>query len=67
MGALIIWALFFLVIMAAFSVLEYRTYTKSNGVTLSHFMARVGSAFPLSLFLWGLFIGGLAAHFWWPL
>ena len=61
------WALFFLAVIAAFAVLEYRAYTTPNGQTLSHFMAKVGKVFPLSLFLWGLFIGGLAGHFWWPL
>jgi hypothetical protein len=33
--------------------------------TLSHFIFTIGSKWPLSIWLMGLFAGGLATHFFW--
>lgn len=34
--------------------------------TLSHFLATMGATWPLSIFLLGMFAGGLAVHLFWP-
>lgn len=54
-----------LVLFAFFETRALRHPENANRVTLSRYMATIGAKFPLSLFMLGLVVGGLAVHFWW--
>jgi Trk-type K+ transport system membrane component len=47
-----------------FTIFEIRGF-KNKNTTLSRFVYNMGKAFPLSIFLWGALVGGLAVHFFW--
>lgn len=47
---------------AYFETAAFRHPSRYN--TLSRFIYTVGSEFPLSIFIMGMFVGGLAVHFW---
>jgi hypothetical protein len=61
------WIIAALIATSAFTVLEgYALNHPERMHTLSYCVAWVGKRWPLSLFLWGLFVGALAVHFFWP-
>lgn len=53
-----------IVFFAVFEGLAFSHPDRYN--TLSHFIATIGSRWPLSIFLMGQLTGGLAVHFFWP-
>ena len=57
------WTLYLFAVLAFFAILEYRGWRSGN--TLSRYVATIGQKWPLSIFLWGLLVGGLAVHFFW--
>jgi hypothetical protein len=58
------WSLFFVVGVIAWAAAE--TYAVRTGrQTLSAYVWSISVQFPLLPFIIGLFVGGLAAHFWW--
>lgn len=60
------WIIATLVAIAAFAVLEgyaFRHPDREN--TLSRAIWSLGQKWPLSIFLMGMFAGGLAVHFFW--
>ncbi len=48
---------------AVFEAIAFRHGSRTN--TLSHAVYTVGAKWPLSIFLMGNFVGGLAVHFFW--
>lgn len=49
-----------------FTYFEYAAFKHpERNNTLSHFVYTIGQAFPLSIFLYGMLVGGLAVHFFW--
>lgn len=61
------WVIFGLVICILFTfgeVYAFRHPEREN--TLSHAIAELGAKWPMSIALWGLFLGILLAHFFWP-
>jgi len=60
------WYIATLLAIAFFAVVEaiaFRHGTRTN--TLSHTVYTIGSKWPLSIWLMGMFAGGLAVHFFW--
>jgi hypothetical protein len=52
--------------IAFFAVFERYAFNHPGRVnTLSAFVFQIGARFPLSIFIMGMFIGGLAVHFFW--
>jgi hypothetical protein len=50
-----------------FSVFEKMALDHPGSLnTLSRFLATTGAQWPLSIFLMGMFAGGLAVHLFWP-
>jgi hypothetical protein len=62
-----IWVLWIVLVIASFALLERYGLDHPGGRfgTLSAFMHRLGAAWPLTLVIWGIVIGGLSVHFWW--
>lgn len=61
------WIIGILFAIAFFAFFEWRAFKyplRQN--TLSHFIATMGANWPLSIWLFGLFAGVLAAHLFWP-
>jgi hypothetical protein len=52
-----------IIFFAVFEVRAFRHPDRQN--TLSRFVFTIGQKFPLSIFMMGLFVGGLAVHFFW--
>lgn len=49
-----------------FAVFEWKAFQfPASTNTLSHFIFTLGSTFPLSIWIMGIFCGGLAVHFFW--
>lgn len=68
MSDFITWTLINGAWLAAFAFFEYRALAHGNDphrVTLSRYVYTIGSRFPLSIFLLGMVVGGLAVHFFW--
>jgi hypothetical protein len=68
MSDYVTWTALSLAWLALFTFFEARAFLEPNDpnrVTLSRYMATIGAKFPLSLFMIGLVVGGLAVHFWW--
>jgi hypothetical protein len=61
----LIWTAFLFAVLIVFAVLETRALLRPGGITLSRYTATIGAKFPMSIFLAGLIVGGLAVHFWW--
>jgi hypothetical protein len=60
------WIIATLVAILVFAVLEgYAFKHPERENTLSHFVYTIGSQWPLSIWLMGMFAGGLAVHFFW--
>jgi len=59
----IVWAVWLLLIVASFAVLEGMGWNEGN--TLSRFVYDLGVAWPLSIWINGALCGGLAVHFFW--
>lgn len=50
-----------------FAVFEGLAFAHPDRVnTLSHAVATLGARWPISIFFAGMFVGVLAAHFYWP-
>lgn len=47
------------------ALMSPRPDTSKTNWTLSYFVYTIGAHFPLSIFLMGLIVGGLAVHFYW--
>lgn len=61
----LLWIIWGIGIIGTFAILEgYAIDHPTRQWTLSHAAAWLGSKWPLTLFLTGLIIGGLAVHFW---
>ena len=61
------WVIWLLVIIVSFAVLEtYAFKHPDRENTLSHFVSETGAKWPLSIWLFGVLCGILAAHFFWP-
>ena len=61
------WIVFAMLCLIAFTIGEvyvFRHPERQN--TLSRAIAELGSKWPMSIALWGLFIGILLSHFFWP-
>lgn len=68
MNDAIVWILLGLAWLAAFIFFEVRALRDPKNpkrMTLSRFVFTVGAKFPLSIFLMGMVVGGLAVHFFW--
>jgi hypothetical protein len=52
-----------IIFFAIFETYAFRHPERTN--TLSHAVFTIGSKWPLSIFLMGMFAGGLAVHFFW--
>ena len=60
------WIVGTLVAIAFFAIFEGAAFKHPERYnTLSHFIYTVGSKWPLSIWLMGMFAGGLAVHFFW--
>ncbi len=60
------WIIGTLVAIAFFAYFERRAFAHPDRQnTLSRFIWSIGQSWPLSIFLMGLFCGGLAVHFFW--
>ena len=60
------WIIGIIAAIVFFAIFERRALRHPHRQnTLSKFIAELGSAFPLSIFLMGMFAGGLAVHFFW--
>ena len=61
------WIVWLAVAVGLFAVFErYAINHQDRQWTLSETMAHVGSKWPLSIGLFGLFLGILLGHFYWP-
>ena len=61
------WIVWTFIAIAAFAVGErYAFKHRYRQNTLSMAIATLGEKWPLSIFIMGLFVGILAAHFFWP-
>jgi hypothetical protein len=61
------WIVLLLIILVWFSIFEARAWNHlGERHTASRFIAQLGKSWPLSIWLWGLLMGGLAVHFFWP-
>lgn len=60
------WIIGTLLAIAFFAYFEWRALAHPDrGNTLSHFIYTIGSQWPLSIWIMGMFAGGLAVHFFW--
>jgi len=60
------WILGVIAAIIFFAVWEYAAFRwPSRYNTLSHFIYSIGSTWPLSIWIMGVFCGMLAAHFFW--
>lgn len=60
------WIIACLVAIAVFAVLEaYAFKHPDRENTLSHCIYTIGATWPLSIWIMGVFAGGLAVHFFW--
>jgi hypothetical protein len=60
------WIVLAFLVLVGFALLEAFALDHPNRQwTLSRFMATLGANFPLTLVLWGMFVGGLSVHFFW--
>jgi len=60
------WILGALGAIAFFSIFETKALNHPDRAnTLSHAVYTIGSKWPLSIFIMGMFAGGLAVHFFW--
>jgi ABC-type Na+ efflux pump permease subunit len=60
------WILGGLGAIAFFAMFEARAFRHPDRAnTLSHAVYTIGSKWPLSIFIMGMFAGGLAVHFFW--
>lgn len=59
----IIGLLFAILFFAVFEAMAFRHPERVN--TLSHAVYTLGATWPLSIWLMGMFAGGLATHFFW--
>lgn len=61
------WIVWTLIAIAAFAVGEgYAFKHPDRQNTLSRAVTTLGAKWPLSIFIMGMFAGGLAVHFFWP-
>lgn len=60
------WIIGVLAAIAFFIIFEWRAFKwPSRQNTLSQCIYSIGASFPLSIFIMGMFCGGLAVHFFW--
>lgn len=60
------WILGCLAAIAFFAVFEAMAFRHPDRVnTLSHVVYTIGQTWPLSIFIMGMFAGGLSVHFFW--
>lgn len=60
------WIIGTLLAIAYFAYFEWRAFRyPTRQDTLSMTIYTIGSKFPLSIFIMGMFCGGLAVHFFW--
>ena len=60
------WIVLTLLAVASFAVFEARAFRHPDRQnTLSRAIYNIGSKWPLSIFIMGMFAGGLAVHFFW--
>lgn len=60
------WIAWAIIMLISFAFIEaYAINHPSRQWTLSHSMAWLGEKWPLTIFFFGLFTGGLAVHFFW--
>jgi hypothetical protein len=60
------WIIGTIVAILFFAYFEWRAFKHPDRAnTLSHFVYTIGAQWPLSIFLMGMFCGGLAVHFFW--
>lgn len=60
------WIILTLLAIAAFTIFEARAFRHPDRQnTLSRSIYDLGSRWPLSIFIMGMFAGGLAVHFFW--
>jgi hypothetical protein len=60
------WIILTLIAIAAFAYFEVRAFRHADRQnTLSRTIYNVGSKWPLSIWIMGVFSGGLAVHFFW--
>lgn len=60
------WIILTLLAILAFTIFEVRAFKHPERQnTLSRWIYDLGSKWPLSIFLMGMFCGGLAVHFFW--
>ena len=61
-----VWGLWLLFVVVSFAFIERYAFDHPNRQwTLSRTVSTIGSKWPLSLVLWGMFVGGLSVHFFW--
>jgi len=59
------WIIGTLAAVAYFSYFEWRAFQSNRYKTLSRSIYDLGHHWPLSIFIMGMFAGGLAVHFFW--
>ena len=60
------WLIWFPLAIGSFALIErYALCHPDRQWTLSRTIASLGAKWPLSLVIWGVFIGGLSVHFYW--
>jgi hypothetical protein len=60
------WLIWLVLCVGGFAILESIAFKHPDRQwTLSRSVAKLGSYFPLTLVVWGIFIGGLSVHFFW--
>lgn len=59
------WAVWAGAIIISFAVFEGYALMQPDGVTLSQAVVDLSHAWPPIVFLLGMLVGGLVAHFWW--
>lgn len=55
-----------LFVAVGFAVLEWSAIIDPEGLTLSQFVVNISHAWPPIIALFGILIGMLISHFWWP-
>jgi hypothetical protein len=63
----LLWAGWFVVlVIGGFAVIETAALNTPDGISLSQTVANLSYAWPPIVFMFGLTIGILVSHFWWP-
>jgi hypothetical protein len=62
----LLWGGWALALIIGFAVIESAALSTPEGISLSQTIANISYAWPPVVFMFGLTVGVLVSHFWWP-